>query len=360
MPPGQSAPVRADLRLGADALEAVEPDGTVHRVAWSDLTLEVGGYEGDFVFCRPRGGALTASTNAPGFLEGLRAAAGEVLEGELAKLGTQKRTRRRTGRISALLFLVAVGAVVALLWNVPSFVASSVTALPTSIDRQMGDAAFGDMQLGGEVVRDPAVDAFLHEVVGRLAEHAEGDGWDFRVTVVESDDVNAFALPGGQMVVLTGLLRAATEPEQVAGVLAHEMAHVTRRHGMKNVAHRVGIVLGVQLLLGDVEGWTAMATELAVLAKANDYSREQEADADAEGTRMLVAGGLDPEGLAGFFGLLRDQPGSELSGAMGWLSTHPDHGSRIAHVRELARTLPATPRRPLESDWEAVKSAVAQ
>ncbi len=355
---GQSVPVRAEIRVGADGVEARTGDGEAHAVRFDAMTLETGGYEGDFVFCRPRGGGLTISTNAKGFVDALRAAAGPALAAELEKVGGQKRRRRAGAWISTGVFLALVAGVGAFLWNVPSMVASTAESLPASIDRQVGDAAFTQMQLEGATVQDPAVQAFLEEIVARLSAHAEGEGWDFRVTVVDREDVNAFALPGGRMVVLTGLLRAADSPDQVAGVMAHEMAHVTRRHGMRNVAHQAGIALGVRLLLGDASGWTELAADLAIMAKANDYSREQEADADAEGARMLMAAGLDPSGLADFFRLLEGERGSELGGALEWLSTHPDHESRIAHVEELSRTLPAAPRRPLEADWEAVKAAV--
>src|SRR5690606_1007247 len=241
--------------------------------------------------------------------------------------------------------------------TVPPMLASSIDALPSSIDRQLGEAAMLQVPLGQEV-RDPAVRALVDEVVDRLSPHAAMEDVDFRVKVVESDDVNAFALPGGQIVVFTGLLRAASGPDEVAGVLAHEIAHVTLRHGLRNVAHRAGLVLAVQLLLGDASRWVQLAGEAAVLAQSNDYSREQESAADEEGVRMLLAAGLDPDGLADFFRLLEGQPGSELSGAMSWLSTHPDHRSRIEHVQRLSAG--SSPARPLEVDWEAVKRAIAR
>src|SRR5690606_1142109 len=245
------------------------------------------------VFCRASDftPAFTIAVRDPRFVAILAERADERLRGELAKVGAHRKKHARgkwIGIGAALAVLALIGVVIA---TVPAMLASSIDALPSSIDRQLGEAAMLQVPLGQEV-RDPAVRALVDEVVDRLSPHAAMEDVDFRVKVVESDDVNAFALPGGQIVVFTGLLRAASGPDEVAGV------------------------------------------------------------------RMLLAAGLDPDGLADFFRLLEGQPGSELSGAMSWLSTHPDHRSRIEHVERLSAG--SSPARPLEVDWEAVKRAIAR
>jgi predicted Zn-dependent protease len=350
---GEPAPLAVEVRV-TDRVEA-QAGERVFSIPLSELVLEPGGFEGDFVFCRAAG--FTIAVRDPRFVAMLGERADERLRGELAKVGAHRKKHARgkwIGIGAAVAVLALMGVVIA---SVPTMLASGVDALPASIDRQLGEAAMMRIPLGDEV-RDPAVRALVDEIVERLAPHAAMDDVEFRVRVVERDDVNAFALPGGQIVVFTGLLRAANGPDEVAGVLAHEIAHVTLRHGLRNVAHRAGLALTIQLLLGDASSWVQLAGEAAVLAQSNDYSREQESAADAEGVRMLLAAGLDPRGLAEFFRLLEDQPGTELSGAMSWLSTHPDHRSRIEHVERLSAGAP--PARALEADWEAVKRAVAR
>src|SRR5690606_9672398 len=223
------------------------------------------------VFCRASDftPAFTIAVRDPRFVAILAERADERLRGELAKVGAHRKKHARgkwIGIGAALAVLALIGVVIA---TVPAMLASSIDALPSSIDRQLGEAAMLQVPLGQEV-RDPAVRALVDEVVDRLSPHAAMEDVDFRVKVVESDDVNAFALPGGQIVVFTGLLRAASGPDEVAGVLAHEIAHVTLRHGLRNVAHRAGLVLAVQLLLGDASGWVQLAGEAAVLAQSND------------------------------------------------------------------------------------------
>jgi Zn-dependent protease with chaperone function len=354
--PGQSKPLAVDVEV-RDAVVARAEDGAEWSLPLSELTLEPGGFEADFVFCRPPDRSFTLAINDPAFVPAIEERADERLRGELAKVAGHRREHHvwRWIGIGSIAAVVAVVVLVVLL--VPRMLAASVDALPTTVDEQLGDAASAQVETSGEPVEAPVVTGFVEQVVERLEPQA-ADDYDFRVRVVESEQVNAFALPGGRIVVFTGLIRAADSPEQVAGVLAHEMSHVTLRHGLRNVAHEAGLFLALQLLLGDASGWVELAADAALVAQSNDYSREQEAAADAEGVRMMMAAGLDPEGLADFFRLLEDQPGSELAGPMSWLSTHPDHESRIAHVHELSRELPAAPRRPLAVDWDAVKRAV--
>lgn len=353
---GSAEPLVVEVSV-TDRVEA-RADERVFSIPLSELTLEPGGFDGDVVFCRTEG--FTLAVRNARFFSQLEERADERLRAELAKVSRHRKKHGRGKWIGLGAVLLVVAFVGVLLAKVPAMLASSVEALPTEIDRQIGDAAMVQMRVGEEVT-DPAVRALIDEIVERLAPHAALDGIEFRVRVVESDNVNAFALPGGPIVVFTGLLREAQGPDEVAGVLAHEMAHVTLRHGLRNVAHRAGLSLGLSLLLGDASGWVELAGQAAVLARANDYSREQESAADAEGVRMLLAAGLDPKGLADFFRLLEGQPGTELTGVMSWLSTHPDHRSRIEHVERLvAQAEERAAPRPLSADWEAVKRAVSR
>lgn len=361
---GAPAARSATIVIEAGALRARTDDGEVFEIALSSLSLEPGGFEGDFVFCRPAalapGEDVTIALSDPAFVEALRATGVPSLEPQLAKVTKHRASHRRGAWISMSVVVLVLAGLGALLWSTPSMLAASVGALPVSIDRALGDAAASESTFGTEV-HDPVLRAAVDEIVARLAPHAEAEGHDLRVTIVRSDEVNAFALPGGQITVFTGLLRDAESPEQVAGVMAHEIAHVTRRHGMRNLAHRAGISLALQLLIGgDAEGWTVLAADAAALAHQSQYSREQESEADADAVRTMARAGLDPTALAGFFRVMqRSAPeGAEIAS---WLSTHPDHAERIAHVESLAGSPEVSaeraPQRPLTSDWPAVRAA---
>ncbi|HEY8427755.1 MAG TPA: M48 family metallopeptidase [Sandaracinaceae bacterium] len=357
--PGEAQPAPVEVTVEHGAIVA-RGDGVEHRIALAEVAIEAGGFDADFVFCRPPDASFTIAVRDPRFVAMLAERADPRLAAELAKVGSHRRAHRRGRLFGIAAAALVVAALVGAIASVPRMLAGSIDGLPVGVDRQLGDAAMAQVELAGPSVEDPVVRGFVEEIVARLEPHAAVEGFDFRVRVVESEQVNAFALPGGQIVMFTGLLRRAESAEQVAGVLAHEMAHVTLRHGLRNVAHQAGLVLAVQLLLGDASGWMELAAETAVLAQSNRYSREQESAADAEGVRMLVAAGLDPEGLAGFFRLLEDEPGGGPSGALSWLSTHPAHEERRAHVREVARSLPRPAPRPLEHDFAAVRRALGE
>lgn len=357
---GATRPVPVTITVAPDRVEAVADEGERWSIPLAEASVHPGGFDGDHVFVRTGDEAITIATNAPELVPALEAVADARLMALIAKVGLHRRAHSRMrafgiGAVVGVGILIALGIAGLVFWA-PGALADSVDALPIDVDRQLGDAAEGELASGPRR-DDPVLLGFVRQVVDRLAPEAATPGFDFRVEVVESSEPNAFALPGGRIVVYTGLLEAAGDPEEVAGVLAHEMAHVTLRHGMRNVAHRAGLWLAASILLGDGSDWVRLAGDAAVVAQSNGYSREQEAAADAEGARMMAAAGLDPAALARFLERLMEAPGADLEGAMSWLSTHPDTASRIADVESLARTLPRGPRRPLEVDWAAVRSA---
>ena len=334
--------------------------GEQYQLAYDDIEVDSGGFEGNVVFCRSRSHGGAVSVSEAGFLDALRQVAPGLAPQAVAAEGKMRR-RSQLKSVGIVLTVMAALLLGVLVYKAPAMLAAGVGSLPTSADRQLGDSAFDEMrdQLG-PAVPSGRVTEFIDQVVQRLAPFAATDGSehiDFRVMVVRDDTVNAFALPGGQIVVFTGLIEKARRPEEVAGVLAHEMAHATLRHGLRNAAHNAGTRIALLLLLGADE-WGALAGEAAAFAQQNAYSRDQESAADAEGVRMLMAAGLDPLGLASFFELLKTETGSELRGFANWFSSHPEHDERIRHVQALAAQTAPAPRHPLSVEWEALQADV--
>ena len=312
-------------------------------VNWSDLTFS----HGAMAFVTHRDGR-TVACDAPGFIAALTENA------PLGFVGAVRPPRSSRGLFGCgTLLVLALGLLIGLgvaVWvGIPWAAGKAVDAMPPSIDRELGDASYRQMDLGGPKVAIPVVDAAIADMVQRLAPHA-AKPFDFRIQIVEAETINAFCLPGGQIVVYTGLIRKATRAEQVAGVIAHEMAHATLRHGLRGMATQLGVVIGVQILTGDVTG---LAGQIATGALSNGYSREAEFAADAEGARMLAAAGIDPAGMAEFFASM------ESSGIPAWLSTHPDAQDRIAALQRLIPALPGPSHQPLACDWVQVQQALA-
>ncbi|MDG2390218.1 MAG: M48 family metallopeptidase, partial [Planctomycetaceae bacterium] len=142
----------------------------------------------------------------------------------------------------------------------------------------------------------------------------------------------------------------------VAGVIAHEMAHVTKRHGLERVTGQLGIVVGIQVLLGDVSGLLALGVELGQYATQNSYSRLQETEADLEGARVLYEANIDPLSVVTLF---EDLKTDDPLGLPAWLSTHPDTQDRIDRLKAYAKTLPVKEYETYDDiDWADIKSRV--
>lgn len=350
----------AEIRLSRQEITARTPEGQQFAVPYRQCQVEMGGFSGRMVFCRTPDRALTIFCEDRRFPAALAEAAVGLLDEQIRQSLVQRRRDAWRGRQLAVLLALALALlVVGGYFAVRAAARAAAHALPVSVDRSIGAAAFQSMDLGGPEVHDPLVVGPLQAIVDRLAPHATIEGLQFKVHVIDSPLVNAFALPGGTIVVYTGLIRAAADAEQVAGVLAHEMSHAALRHGLQRVSQSIGVVAAVQLLLGDVQGLIATGAELFQLATINSYSREQENAADEEGVRMLVEADIDPRGLVRFFEALKKEHG-DLPGMAGWLSTHPQTEARIAAVEAQIAAAPARQYRPIEVDWAAMRQRVGK
>jgi beta-barrel assembly-enhancing protease len=233
----------------------------------------------------------------------------------------------------------------------------SVPALATHKDLKPGWNLFSkeqDVQLGREaaaqveqqmpVVRDQELNAYVQRIGQRLASQPQADKYPYSFKVVADKGINAFALPGGPTFVNTGLIAAADNEAQLAGVMAHEIAHVALRHGT-NQASKANLIQLPAMLAGAVLGGSgSMLGQLAQLGigiGANSvllkYSRDAERQADLLGAQMMAQAGYNPIEMARFFEKLQAQGGS---GGPEWFSSHPNPGNRMQAIQEEIRTLP--------------------
>jgi predicted Zn-dependent protease len=192
--------------------------------------------------------------------------------------------------------------------------------VPVETEQRLGRAAFADLRR--QLVLEDAGPA--HAAVQALgARLTQGARYRYEFHVARDPAVNAFALPGGIVVVHSGVIAATSRPEELAGVLAHEIEHVERRHALAAMAARLGLRALWLLATGDVGGTlgTAAALELASLR----FSRAAELEADAGGFDRLVARGIDPSGMAEFFAALAAREGAAPPA---FLSTHPASAER--------------------------------
>lgn len=192
-------------------------------------------------------------------------------------------------------------------------------------------------------------------ILQRIAEANGIDRATIQLHIVENAEPNAFAMPAGHMVVHTGLMHATSSPEQLAGVMAHELAHIRHGHVMKQLMRTVGLSLIIRMAAGEApEMIESTAGNLANMA----FSREMESEADATGVEYLVKAGIDPEAFAQFMEYIQQNETTQLPE---WMSTHPDSGSRAEEIRKLAaaQSMNKQPSRPLlsEATWNRVSAS---
>jgi len=256
------------------------------------------------------------------------------------------------------LVLLATGLTLAVLSpaaeiNLPDIGSPADATLSKNDEARLGRAIMAQIRQSGQVVEDPLVTEYVNEIGHRIAAQANNDGiHDFSFFVIEDPVVNAFALPGGFIGVHTGLLEATRNEDELAGVLAHEVAHVTQRHiarsihsGQRQSIMSMAIMLGAILAAaagagGDaVQGAIAVAQGTAAQQQIN-FTRSNEYEADRVGIAALAAAGFDPQGMASFFEVISGSNTPMEYRTPEFLRTHPVSSARIAESRSRARNYP--------------------
>lgn len=239
---------------------------------------------------------------------------------------------------AGVVLLAGAGVVIAglaiYLWAIPALVEVAAAQMPRAWEERLGQAALESLAPPALRCADPGRDAALSEIVARLAAAGPGSAYTFRITVVDQPAVNAFAAPGGYLIVHLGMLAATRTPEEMAGVLAHEMQHVLHRHGTKALFREVSMRALLGLVVGDAGGLGQTLEAAGALGQLR-YRRQDEETADRDGMRLIQAARIDPNGMVGFLRRLsREESGAPYG--LAYLSTHPPTAERIEQLERMA------------------------
>lgn len=358
---GQTVSGRLSLRSGRLAFEA---EAVSLELPLAGLQVHSGGFNNEQVFlghsAQP---GWSISTSDDAVLREL-AVADSALAAQIKAAGKQKLPASRLWVVGLGFVALVVGLIVLLFASKSALAGMAANKLPVSWEQQFGDAAFKSMQAEMKIVDDPQWQRYVDAVTNRLLPAVTNSPYTFQFHVVEAPDMNAFAIPGGHVVVQTGLLKAVERPEELAGVLAHELAHVTQRHSLRNMLEAAGLSLVVQALFGDASGLLAVASGGTELLLRQKFSRDTEREADDVGWDYLLAADIDPRGMIDFFEKLKKEIASNSSaaavdGQLNFLSTHPATPERIARLEAKWKALPRRSEfRPISTN--AVAGAVQQ
>lgn len=208
----------------------------------------------------------------------------------------------------------------------------SFTDMSLEAQQNVGDAAVGEI-LGQYPLytENPEVVRYVSSVGAKMVNQSARADIDWHFYVVKSDDINAFALPGGHVFITTGALQNLKSEDELAAVLGHEIAHVEKGHGAKKLQRGLmsqGIAIAA---LGDHGANAQLAGQLAVSIALKGYDRDAEDEADSRGVELANRAGYDPHGLIGFFNTLQAK-NPHSGGVPTWASDHPPTEDRIQRI----------------------------
>jgi len=248
----------------------------------------------------------------------------------------------------AALMTVASDAAVAQTRIKPGFNLFS-PAQDQEIGRQSAEAA--EKQL--PILKNKSIQNYVNRIGQRLAAVAPGADYPYQFKVVNASDINAFALPGGYMYVNRGLIEAAQNEGQLAGVIAHEMAHVALRHGTSQASKAYLSQTGLSIL-GGLVGKGNASTEQTIAAIGGfglntvflKFSRTAEEQADITGAQMMAAAGYDPADMVDFFNILANEQNRNPGKVEQFFSSHPAPANRATRINQEIALLTVNPTQP--------------
>lgn len=261
--------------------------------------------------------------------------------------------RARLTVVAAFAVLVIGGALY--LWGIPGLASVIAPRVPVEWETRLSEAVIEQLAPPSSRCVDSARAHTLDTILAALVGQAQSP-YVMRVIVVREPTMNAFALPGGYIVVFSGLLERTETPGQFAGVLAHELQHILKRHTTRAMIEQASTSLLLAMIAGDFSGAMAYGLEGARTLGRLQYGRQFEEEADALGIHMLQAAGIDPQDMIAFYQIMNEKT-LNPSGVWAYLSTHPsteDRIKRLASLSNKASTKPATflP----DVDWVSTRS----
>jgi predicted Zn-dependent protease len=230
--------------------------------------------------------------------------------------------------------------------DLPDIGDSAGSAISPDFERRLGKAFMRSIRQYATIIDDPEVQGYIESIGYRLSANSDDNSLTFTFFVVDNPDINAFAAPGGVIGINSGTILSSRSESELAGVIAHEISHVTQRHMARQFEHqgqyslaRTAAMLGAILLaIADPQ---AGAAALAVVTGASiqnqiDFTRANEEEADSVGIQLLARSGYDPQGMPDFFERLQQKSEYYQGNAPEFLRTHPLTSSRIAESKARA------------------------
>lgn len=344
-----------EIALSGEQCSAYFSDTAFHvdgqpAVAILDLSSRAGGFDHNELFFSwqdkqgsnytfmpsPKSEVIKAVEQAPILLqEGLK----------------QWKFRKRSISIiwtSIITFLVAALLTTVLVWWKYDEVLTWVTThISIKNEEALGKKVFAQIETNTEFITDGPAHTALVEIGTLLSKNS---AYQYQWHIAKDAQVNAFAVPGGIIIVNSGLLTAIESPDELAAVLAHEIQHIEQRHALKNMINSAGWAAGMLVLIGDVN----IVTAVVIHQLGNLYfGREKEEEADYLGLELLIAQNINPNGMLTFMKRLEQE---NAVNSPVWLSSHPTTSDRIQQIENKINSSACNTCKSLDYDWQVIKT----
>ena len=291
-----------------------------------------------------------------------------VLEIAPKSFSSRENESKFNWKLYAVGILILIFSAYVFIKTVPSFLADQmVEKIPIEWEVTVGQSILKMLPVAQKP--DPEVLKVLQDTVDFLKQSLPGNPYDLKVYILPVEQLNALALPGGPIVIFEGLIDKAESPEELAGVLAHEIQHILLRHSTRGILRNLAKSMLVTLFLGDVNSVMEGIVQLAGQLETLGLSREMEAEADQKGMELILAANIDPHGMIRIFKKLmqedfsqkklpKGKPVSEENDLSSYFSTHPSSQNRLARLEKQMRSHENRIWTPLfpNLDWNEIKS----
>lgn len=290
---------------------------------------------------------------------------------ELTKQASKARGKRQgSWAVLITVALLVLLSPVAAYFSMPILSKLAAHQVPAEWEETLGKAAFAQYSVDYDLMDDDDTALILSPLSDPLLKALPKAEFDYRIHIANEESINAFALPGGYIVIHSGLILAADTPEEMLGVLAHEISHVTQKHSLQNIISSLGVYITLTVLLGDASGLVAIIGSAAPLLINQSFSRDFERNADEEGYKLLQKAKINPAGLRDFFKTMQaeeekrldkmsnDESREVIETAFQILSTHPSTDERIANIQAMLDNGDALNYLNLNNDFIKLQDAV--
>ncbi len=351
LPPAGIA-CRAQFAGNVLLIDGPEPQ----RVPADTLEVSTGGFHDDLLFLSWQydGVKYSANTADPAVMRALFAMAPPELQPKLRQGHREMSYHQRKWRtIVGVLGLLALAVALAW-WQSDALTGWLAKQVSLKTEQRLGQALLAQVAAEGTLGQTGAAAEALESIGGKLT---QGSRYQYEWYISDDATINAFAIPGGIVVVNSGLIAKTSSADELAGVLAHEVQHVERRHTLQQMIHTAGWAAVLAVALGDVSAISGVLIhQLGNLRN----SRKLESEADREGLLTLARVGIPLDGMARFLKRLNVEQEKEGNNPdITLLSTHPATAERLAEIENLVKTTPCDCR-PLVYDWDAVRTSLEQ